>query len=632
MSGGVTCSSGCLLSSLSDGSFGACAVSRAASLAWMYARRFTSLLLRAGCSLLLSCFLVTLPVSPAYAEGVISEAAATAYGTLVGDAVSAGMANHRLMEDLSLRWFAADANKRDKIPVVPENGLGTPMTDFQTWPEWWSVANSNVFYYPYKLVELDGVGSWTSTSPNADIEYGKWYDWFEGTAPGSGGSGSDGSFAGTLPMTETLYPLVGTYGPDVLPVSSNVTLTYPNESVNATVANLLSNNGFSYYAYIYCNYNFGTYYRGPCNFVMSTEPIQVSYAVRGNYNGRDYYSVTVSSEGTMRAIKYGNSLTNSSNSFTLEPVVNTTTTAFNDLTDYSSNNPYTYNYLDNNFGRIYGVWCSLGSATPDAPTGPVYPTPPSDPLPTPPTDGTVPTVNVPLTTQPTYEGNGTGTTTADLAPILEVLRSINTNLVTGFEHFEGVFNDQMAALQDYLQTWNEWWKAFFTGWRDTWQEWERDFMYECNKVNKWLKGIFYKLGAGGASEPDPIVDDEGWEDWYQALWRWLTEKLTPDAEEVQQLSGMLDDLKRRFPFSIPWDIATMLGLLAAPPVTPVITLDVPYGFDGSGMLTTRVVIDLTPWDDVAAMGRRLELFAFTFYLAFASHSLLVNLNNGLPDV
>ncbi len=88
-----------------------------------------------------------------------------------------------------------------------------------------------------------------------------------------------------------------------------------------------------------------------------------------------------------------------------------------------------------------------------------------------------------------------------------------------------------------------------------------------------------------------------------------------DSDVGVQIGDKLGELGRHFPFSLPWDVAYLLGLLQAEPVAPVFTLPV---------LTTdaEMTIDLSIWESVAVVTRSATLFMFAFGLVLRTRSLL----------
>lgn len=67
------------------------------------------------------------------------------------------------------------------------------------------------------------------------------------------------------------------------------------------------------------------------------------------------------------------------------------------------------------------------------------------------------------------------------------------------------------------------------------------------------------------------------------------------------------DLTNFFPFCLPFDIYAFFELLAADPEAPHLEFDIPFPFMDEPW---HLVIDLSAWDNVALLARRLELLGF----------------------
>ena len=84
------------------------------------------------------------------------------------------------------------------------------------------------------------------------------------------------------------------------------------------------------------------------------------------------------------------------------------------------------------------------------------------------------------------------------------------------------------------------------------------------------------------------------------------------------IAGYTFDLKDIFPFCIPFDIYNFLKCLDAPPEAPVINWKI-YA-PGGGMYP--ITIDLSCFDEVAQLLRRLELLLFCVGLAIKTRDLI----------
>ena len=78
------------------------------------------------------------------------------------------------------------------------------------------------------------------------------------------------------------------------------------------------------------------------------------------------------------------------------------------------------------------------------------------------------------------------------------------------------------------------------------------------------------------------------------------------------------DLSNYFPFCIPFDLYDFLSCLNADPVTPVIEWEIALPGGGSYPLE----LDLSPFDPVAQLLRRLQLLLFIIGLAFKTRDLI----------
>lgn len=78
------------------------------------------------------------------------------------------------------------------------------------------------------------------------------------------------------------------------------------------------------------------------------------------------------------------------------------------------------------------------------------------------------------------------------------------------------------------------------------------------------------------------------------------------------------DLTSFFPFCIPWDLYRMTQLFVSDPVAPSITWSIPLPNGG----TYDLVMDLSSFDTVAAIARKMELLLFVVGLAIATKRLI----------
>ena len=96
-----------------------------------------------------------------------------------------------------------------------------------------------------------------------------------------------------------------------------------------------------------------------------------------------------------------------------------------------------------------------------------------------------------------------------------------------------------------------------------------------------------------------------------------------DVEDVDELGlpSLGEALTRRFPFSIPWDIARGFTLLAAPPKTPYFEVDfyapisdLVGGWQGS----TTIVLDFSQFESLGRLSRWTSTIGFCLFLASAT--------------
>ncbi len=94
----------------------------------------------------------------------------------------------------------------------------------------------------------------------------------------------------------------------------------------------------------------------------------------------------------------------------------------------------------------------------------------------------------------------------------------------------------------------------------------------------------------------------------------------PDTSTAPSVdpAGFQLDLTQFFPFCIPFDLYKMLACLAAEPEAPKFTFAIPKGLDG----IYEFEVDLSAWDNTAAMVRRLEVVLFIIGLTVATRKFI----------
>ena len=105
--------------------------------------------------------------------------------------------------------------------------------------------------------------------------------------------------------------------------------------------------------------------------------------------------------------------------------------------------------------------------------------------------------------------------------------------------------------------------------------------------------------SGSTEETQPVVDPDVW---------------TPPSDP----GAFALDLSEIFPFCIPFDLYDFLTCLNADPVAPVIQWEVPLPGGGAYPLE----LDLSPFDSVAQLLRRLQLLLFCVALAMKTRDLI----------
>lgn len=197
------------------------------------------------------------------------------------------------------------------------------------------------------------------------------------------------------------------------------------------------------------------------------------------------------------------------------------------------------------------------------------------------------------------------------------LSTFKTFLYGQFGWIGDTIVDQMEQTRDYLKELFEWladqFDFSFSG--DT---------YNDKNVVSWLRKIYSKLGTGGNTKPvDPVSNPTETGSWLDNLINNLLVALGSLFPSLiggvtDFFSGVVDsagDLTKKFPVSLPWDIAALLALLVAEPVAPV--LDIPcytLGANGLSQVGTYhiTLADYgTAWEGV----RVAMLISFAVYLA-----------------
>lgn len=312
------------------------------------------------------------------------------------------------------------------------------------------------------------------------------------------------------------------------------------------------------------------------------------------------------------------------------------------------------------FTSVIGGNSNVTDPEPDPPT---WPTPPVDP--TPPTDPPVPTPDPPDPPTP-YEptepkpynpwipipGEDVTITGENFQDLLDALNehcihlqnSIQANVQQLWNLQSDLLTEQFSTLDENMNTGIQWLgnDVIFASFADLKDYLQQLFEWLSEKLNfnvtvngndpyddtgllYWIKQIWAKLPTGINTRPtDPITNPTGW-------WDWLTQLLNNLAADLMMLGHdklagvleMLNQLRNKFPFSLPWDIATLLGLLVAVPECP--EFDVPAYALGSNMELSEVGsyhITLEPYEQVWEGVKWIETLAFAVYLITHTSGLM----------
>ncbi len=312
--------------------------------------------------------------------------------------------------------------------------------------------------------------------------------------------------------------------------------------------------------------------------------------------------------------------------------------------------------------------------TPDPPEVPgpsdnpvVSPEPPDLPNPVdyPVSDPYTPDPDPPTNPIITYDPDPTGDA-LDYRPwlnaILKLLRTINTTIDDGFydvdvwltehcDHIREMMHDEaltlglkmQAAINNGFVSFERWLQSTYGPY--FFEELDARLRAILADYEDYLYGLFVWLSeqfdfsvSGGSGS----YDDSTLLYWLQQIWAILAEKPSVGTEPdsffdwlanllagilgglvawlLGALGGMADavsGLATKFPFSLPWDIATMLALFVHEPVTPV--FDLPFALPGE---YANVRVDMSYFDEVMAAVRGVELVLFGLALAKRTPEML----------
>lgn len=169
--------------------------------------------------------------------------------------------------------------------------------------------------------------------------------------------------------------------------------------------------------------------------------------------------------------------------------------------------------------------------------------------------------------------------------------TLRTFLSQQFSWIVSSVDAMVESLKDYLEDLAEWLRD------------ELDYSisgsaYDDNTLMSWLRKIYYKLGNGNVSTKpvDPNANPDGVGDWISQLLANLFTALDDLAGGLlTSLATLLGGLVTKFPFSIPWDVAAILGLLVAEPVAPSLEFPVYTLSAGELVQVGTMDIDMDAW-------------------------------------
>lgn len=237
----------------------------------------------------------------------------------------------------------------------------------------------------------------------------------------------------------------------------------------------------------------------------------------------------------------------------------------------------------------YGAFrdSAVGPAPAPEPVDPVAPSSPS--VDSPQSDGPVQTdVNITVTLP---DGSTTVVVapSADLQPVVQWLSIINANIVAWGGNISQWLAEIWKTLDAFRMAVDNWSVSILSA-IDSLGNFVPSF--DSNETNYWNTVVTYNNDVWG----------------------------TARNIGQQDIQNDLDLLKGKFPFSIPWDLFAILLLFDADPVAPVLDIPLVY-YDGS-VTSETIHVDLSAFDSVMSLWRRLSLVGFVFALAVATRRLL----------
>lgn len=207
----------------------------------------------------------------------------------------------------------------------------------------------------------------------------------------------------------------------------------------------------------------------------------------------------------------------------------------------------------------------------------------------------------------------------DFTPVTSRLDTINDN----FMLFESSFESMRS---DLLQMWDALGHAMDDVSETLWSC--EQYLRACRD---WLINIYNKPNSRLPDVPDPTDFGDGstGEDG-GGFWDWLGEFLDnligELPEGVGNLTSALGSLTGKFPFSVPWDVAFMLGLMSQEPQTPEFDVIQPSVQWQGGQVVfgtdSTIHVDLSEYDEDARLFRACCVMAFCLCLGAHTYQTL----------
>ena len=132
--------------------------------------------------------------------------------------------------------------------------------------------------------------------------------------------------------------------------------------------------------------------------------------------------------------------------------------------------------------------------------------------------------------------------------------------------------------------------------------------FSDNNIITWLKKIYMRLGSQPVIK-NPTEDPTGWLDDLKKLLETILGTALAGVDTAA-LSTLWNTAKTHFPLSLPWDMLAIVGLLAHEPITPAV--DYPIVYDGTTL--AEIEFDLSDYEDVADISRKMSLIVFAMGL------------------